>query len=322
MPVEYKDYYEVLGVPREATDDQLKKAFRRLAMKHHPDKATDKKAAEEKFKEINEAYEVLGDPEKRRKYDGMGTGWREGEEFRPPPGWEFRTGPAPAGSEFHFSGTGFSDFFEQFFGRRNQSGGFGQFGEFDERGPVPERGDDLEGDILVTLEEVLRGTTRNVSVRRTNPQTGRSETQTYRVRIPAGVREGQRIRLAGRGEAGTSEATAGDLYLRVKLARHPDFRVRGADLFYDLPLAPWEAVLGAKLTMPTLEGRVTLTVPPGTRGGQQLRLHGKGLPDDRGGRGDLYAVVALQVPTAADAKERALWEQLAKQSDFNPRRQT
>jgi curved DNA-binding protein len=337
MPVEFKDYYATLGVAKDASAEEIKRAFRKLAMQYHPDKAKgDKKAAEEKFKEINEAYEVLGDPEKRKKYDQLGAGWQQ--YGGAPPGWEeyrvHRGAPgAPQGFEFHFGGTGFSDFFEQFFG--GGRGGFPGFEGFDfgfepERaarrsaptGAPPfegfdhetqQRGADIEGDILVTLEEALRGSTREVSVRRTDPQTGRAETQTYRVRIPAGVHEGQLIRLAGKGHEGIGGGAAGDLYLRVKFANHPDFRVRGSDVFYDLALAPWEAALGKRVRVPTLDGPVSLKILPGTTTGRQLRLAGKGLPRKDGGRGDMFAVVAIQMPERVTPRAQKLWEELAKE---------
>jgi curved DNA-binding protein len=322
MPVEFKDYYKTLGVPKNASQEGIKRAFRKLAIKHHPDKAKgDKRTAEERFKEINEAYEVLGDPEKRKKYDRLGAGWQQ-HGGAPPGGEEFRAPRGGRGFEFHFGGTGFSDFFEQFFG--GGRGGFAGLEDFGfgprARGTATQRGADIEGDILVTLDEAMRGSTREVAVRRTNPQTGQSETQTYRVRIPPGVREGQLIRLAGRGHEGMGGGAAGDLYLRVKFARHPDFRVRDSDLYYDLALAPWEAVLGTKVTVPTLDGAVSLRVAAGTRAGQQLRIRGRGLPRRDGGRGDLYAVVSIHVPSRVSNAERELWEQLAKRSGFDPRR--
>jgi len=329
MAVEFKDYYEILGVPRSATEGEIKQAFRRLARRHHPDVAKDKKAAEERFKEINEAYEVLANPENRKKYDALGANWKHGAEFRPPPGWHPRVRRgAPGGEgweEFEFSGTGFSDFFEQFFG--GMRGGFGGASPFERGGWMgaedeigAQRGRDIEGDVLVTLDEVLRGSERSISVRHRNPRTGQAETHTYRVRIPAGVQEGQRIRLAGKGEIGVAGGGAGDLYLRVKFAQHPDFRVSGADLYHDLELAPWEAVLGATVEMPTLDGTASLRIPAGTTHGQQLRLRGRGLPVAGGARGDLYAVVCVQTPTQVSAEERKLWEQLAKTSSFRPRK--
>jgi curved DNA-binding protein len=320
MPVEFKDYYATLGVSKDASAEEIKRAFRKLAIQYHPDKAKgDKRRAEEKFKEINEAYEVLGDPEKRRKYDQLGTGWQQYQGA--PPGWEqYRVHRgAPGGSqgfEFHFGGTGFSDFFEQFFGGRGGSGfaGFEDFGfQPSGRATEAERGADIEGDILVTLEEALRGTVRQVAMRRTNPRTGQTESQTYRVRIPAGVSEGQLIRLAGRGHEGTGGGGAGDLYLRVKFDHHPDFRVRGSDVYHDLALPPWNAALGRRVTIPTLDGPVALKIPPGTTAGRQLRLAGKGLPRKDGGRGDLFVVVALQLPERATPRAQKLWEELAKE---------
>lgn len=321
--MEFKDYYAILGVSREASDEEIKKAFRRLAMQYHPDKATgDKKRAEEKFKEINEAYEVLSDPEKRRRYDQLGTQWQAGAEFRPPPGWQagqwtYRTAPGGAGFEFHFGGTGFSDFFEQFFGGRSP---FGVPFDFGAEAGVAEsaRGADIEGDIMVTLEEALRGATREITVRRTDPRTGQTDTQTYRVRIPPGVHEGQLIRLAGRGHEGPGGP--GDLYLRVRFAKHPDFRVRDRDLYYELPVAPWEAVLGARVPVPTLEATAMLTIPPGTTNGQQFRLRGLGLPGPDGQRGDLYVIIKIEVPDHVSGRERELWEQLRTHSSFDPRR--
>ena len=310
MAIDFKDYYQTLGVPRTAGDEEIRKAFRKLARQYHPDVAKNKASGEEKFKEINEAYEVLSDPEKRRKYDTLGAQWNRAEGFAPPPGWHARStsGGARPGEhfEFHFDGTGFSDFFERFFGR--SAGEFNGFSAAEEMESTEgearletgrsstSRGPDIESDILVKLEEVLRGSVRAISIRRTNPRSGETETQTFRVKVPAGVQEGQLIRVAGQGEIGFGRGKSGDLYLRIKFAKHPDFRVRGADLFYDLELAPWEAVLGTHLSMPTLEGSVSLRIRPGTTGGQQLRLRGKGLPAKDAKRGDLYAAVSIQVP--------------------------
>lgn len=320
MPVEFKDYYDVLGVARDASDAEIKRAFRTLARKYHPDVAKDKTTAEDKFKELNEANEVLSDPEKRRKYDALGANWNhpERQPVSPPSG--FGGGDEEAG-EFHFDGTGFSDFFEQFFGSRGRpAGGFGRT-RGDGRGgeTFARRGQDIEGDILVTLDEILRGSTRTINLQRTDPLTGQSSRQTLRVKIPPGVREGQLIRLAGKGQEGSGGGDSGNLYLRVKFAQHPDFRVRGADLYYDLELAPWEAVLGAAVHLPTLGGTVSLKIPTGTVAAQQFRLRGKGLPSGNGTRGDLYAVVSIQVPAHLTPEQKALWEQLATQSPFNPR---
>ncbi len=231
MPVQYKDYYEILGVARTAKDDEIKKSFRKLAREFHPDVAKDKKRAEEKFKEINEAYEVLSDPAKRKKYDELGANWKTGAEFRPPPGWEGYSGAHhyrgqgqdDGDVEFQFGGTGFSDFFEQLFGSRMRSGRFGGRGGFAPEQEYAERGSDIEGDIMVTLEEAMRGSVREVNVRRPVGRT--TKTESYQVRIPPGVLEGQKLRVPGRGESGSGGGESGDLYLRVRLAKHPDFDV-------------------------------------------------------------------------------------------------
>jgi curved DNA-binding protein len=349
MPVQYKDYYETLGVPRTASAIEIKKAFRKLAREFHPDVAKNKKQAEERFKEINEAYEVLGDAAKRKKYDELGPNWQSGAEFRPPPGWEsFSRGRASGGRgpgggeyEFHFGGTGFSDFFEQLFGSAGSRGaaGFGRGGAFAEEDLGAERGQDIEGDIMVTLEETMRGSVRSVSIRHgvvcdacggsgqrnrrpcsTCGGTGQvAKTDTWQVKIPAGVTEGQRLRVAGRGEAGVGGGAAGDLYLRVRLARHPDFAVEDHNLIYEAEVAPWEAVLGINLSVPTLGGHVSIKVPPGTQNGQKLRVRGRGLPQRGGSSGDLIVETRIEVPKRVSDSERKLWEQLARESRFNPR---
>ena len=313
MAVQFRDYYETLGVSKSATTDEIRSAFRKLARKYHPDVAKDKKAAEEKFKEINEAYEVLSDPEKRQKYDQLGQNWNQPGGFQPPPQWGgaqpgggfYRYGGQDGGVEFEFNGTGFSDFFEAFFG-----GGRGQsaFGGFGQRAAGAERGSDVEADIMVPLEEALHGSKRTVSLRRA----GSNKVETYQVKIPRGVREGQRIRLAGQGEPGERGGKSGDLFLRVRLARHPDFTVEGSDLIHEVKIAPWQAVLGAELTVPTLEGNVRLKIPPGTQPGQRFRLRERGLPTSSGKRGDLYVEVQLAIPRKVTEKEKEIWSELAK----------
>ena len=313
MAVQFRDYYETLGVSKTATTDEIRSAFRKLARKYHPDVAKDKKAAEEKFKEINEAYEVLSDPEKRQKYDQLGQNWNQPGGFQPPPQWGgaqpgggfYRYGGQDGGVEFEFNGTGFSDFFEAFFG-----GGRGQsaFGGFGQRAAGAERGSDVEADIMVPLEEALHGSKRTVSLRRA----GSNKVETYQVKIPRGVREGQRIRLAGQGEPGERGGKSGDLFLRVRLARHPDFTVEGSDLIHEVKIAPWQAVLGAELTVPTLEGNVRLKIPPGTQPGQRFRLRERGLPTSSGKRGDLYVEVQLAIPKKVTEKEKEIWSELAK----------
>jgi curved DNA-binding protein len=330
MPVEFKDYYQTLGVSKTASEEEIRKAFRKLARKYHPDVAKNKAEAEEKFKEINEAYEVLGDPEKRKKYDSLGANWDKQRGFQPPPGWQggrFGEGP-DEGFEFRFGGTGFSDFFEQFFGARGGRFGSSIFEETNRgagagtRGPArgfSQRGNDIEGDILVTLDEVVHGSVRSVSFQQTNSRTGQTETHSFRVKIPQSVQDGQVIRVTGKGEAGVGGGGPGDLYLRVRLAKHPDYRVRGSDLYHDLHLAPWEAVLGTTVRVPTLGGPISLRVPPGTQSGQQLRVRGRGLPTRGGESGDLHAVVSIEVPKQITPAEREFWEQLAKKSEFTPR---
>ena len=317
MAVQFRDYYETLGVSKTASEDEIKSAFRKLARKYHPDmaKAKDKATAEEKFKQINEAYEVLGDPEKRKKYDQLGANWNQPGGFQPPPGWGaqqqpggfYQYGGGNGGVEFEFGGTGFSDFFEQFFGGGRGQSAFGG-GGFGRRATGAARGSDVEADLMVPLEEALNGAKRTVSFRRG----GSKKTETYQVKIPKGVREGQRIRLAGQGEAGPRGGKSGDLFLRVRLARHPDFTVEGNDLIHELKIAPWQAVLGAEVKVPTLEGSVRMKIPPGTQGGQRFRLRGRGLPSSTGTRGDLYVLTQFQIPKKITEAERKIWADLAK----------
>ena len=314
MPVQYKDYYQSLGVARTASADEIKKAFRKLAREFHPDVAKDKKKAEEKFKEINEAYEVLSDADKRKKYDELGANWKSGAEFRPPPGHggfgggqTFRGGRGMNAGDFetHFGGTGFSDFFEQVFGSRMRGANGARFGQGGTVSPedFAEPSRDIEGDIMVTLEEAKRGSLRTVTIRHEN------RTDSHQVKIPAGITEGQKLRIAGRGESG------GDLYLRVRLAKHPDFEVDGHNLIYELELAPWEAALGAEISVPTLDGKVNIKIPTGTASGQKLRVRGRGL----GKSGDLLVTTKIVVPDKISDAQKKLWEQLARESKFNPR---
>ena len=349
MPVKYKDYYQSLGVARNASEAEIKKAFRKLAREYHPDVAKNKKQAEEKFKEINEAYEVLGDPAKRKRYDQLGANWQSGADFRMPPGWDSSgrsrasagRGAGGGEREFQFGGTGFSDFFEQLFGSTGgrDAARFGRGGGFGEAEAGAERGTDIEGDILVTLEEAMQGSVRSVSVRHAvvcdqcggSGQRNRrvcqacggtgqvAKTETYQVKVPAGVTEGQRLRISGRGEAGIGGGAAGDLYLRVRLAKHPDFEVVGHNLVYEAEIAPWEAVLGANISVPTLNGQVSIKVPAGTQNGQKLRVRGRGLPERGSGSGDLIVETRIEVPKRVTDSERKLWEQLARESRFTPR---
>ena len=307
MAVTYKDYYDILGVPRTASQEEIKAAYRRLARKYHPDVNPGDKAAEEKFKEINEAYEVLGDPKKRELYDRLGPNWKAGSEFTPPPGWERIR--LDFGDFDFFTGApgGFSDFFETLFGglRGRTAGRHAGPGTTTRWGS---RAADVETEIELSLEEAHRGTTRRLTL-----PTGKS----LEVKIPAGVRDGSVIRLAGQG--GQAGGLAGDLYLRVKLQPHPVFKVSGDDLYTEVPVTPWEAVLGAKILVPTLDGMAEVSLPPGAQTGQKLRLRGQGLTRRRGGRGDQYVELKIVVPPRPTAAERKLFEQLARESKFNPR---
>ena len=299
-PVQFKDYYATLGVPKTATQDDIRKAFRKLARQHHPDVAKDKKAAEAKFKEINEANEVLSDPEKRKRYDELGADWDRPGRHGPPPGWEQRSG-------FDFEGAGaggFSDFFEAFFGGRGAGGGGGRkrrggFGSF------AQRGGDVEFELQVTVEEALHGGRKAFSLERG----GRVETVS--VNIPRGVRAGQKIRLTGQGGEGVGGGERGDLYLLIKIAPHVDYRVDGFDLIRAVPIAVWSAVLGGEVEVPTPDGAVKMKIPAGTQPGQKFRLKGRGLPSGAGTRGDLYAEAKVLLPTSLGGDERALWERLA-----------
>ena len=306
--MEYKNYYEVLGVVKTATPEEIRSVFRKKAREYHPDVAKDKVKGAEKFKELNEAYEVLSDPAKRAKYDEMG---RE----VPGGGYEWAGGvprgqAGPGMEEVHFGGTGFSDFFESMFGGMGGVEGMRAAGGR----RMARRGADVEGDLMVTLEEAMQGSSREVTLQR-----GGGRVETYRVKVPAGVREGQRIRLAGRGQEGASGGEAGDLYLRVRLARHPDLRVEGENLVTDLEMAPWEMVGGATVPVKTLEGTVMLKVPAGSLAGQKLRLRGQGLRREDGSRGDLYAILEVVVPGSVGAEEKKLWEELGKKSGWQPR---
>ncbi|HWI40270.1 MAG TPA: J domain-containing protein [Verrucomicrobiae bacterium] len=308
MPAQYRDYYSVLGVDRTASPVDIQKAYRKLARKYHPD-INKTKEAEEKFKEINEAHEVLADPEKRKKYDTLGPDWDNPQGFNPPPGGE--------NVRFHYGGEGdFSDFFQSIFG--GMGGGTRQ-GMGGMRGRA-RRGADSEGEIEVTLEEAARGVSKTLEMENiTVDQQGRlvPERRRVEVRVPRGVAEGTVIRLGGQGEKGT--AGSGDLYLRVRLAPHPLFEPEGHDLRTKVDVAPWEAALGAKVPVPLLDGRVSMTIPAGTQGGQVLRLRGKGLPRTDGGAGDLLVEVRVAIPRTLTETERRLFSELARESAFRPR---
>jgi curved DNA-binding protein len=311
--MEYKDYYKLLGVGRDAKQAEIKSAYRKLARKYHPDisKETD---SEEKFKQVGEAYEVLKDPEKRAAYDQLGAQWREGQDFRPPPDWD-------AGFEFSGgfgdSGSAYSDFFESIFGRGQ--GGFG--------GPssgfqahAPSQGQDHHARILIALEDSYNGATREVTLHApeidANGRVGTRE-RTLSLKIPRGVREGQHIRLAGQGMPGPEGTPSGDLYLQIAFQPHDLYRVDGRDVYLDLPVAPWEAALGAKLKVPTPKGTVNLNIPQGSQAGRKLRLKGRGIPGTPAG--DLFVTLSIVLPAAETETARELYRKMEKQLGFNPR---
>ncbi len=327
MAVKFKDYYETLGVSRTAAQEEIPKAYRKLARKHHPDVNKDP-ASEDRFKAINEAYEVLKDPDKRRKYDQLGQNWEAGQDFRPPPGWEFSQGFQPGGAggrtEFRWSGGGgdFSEFFETLFGGQGRGEGGRAAAGGRRRAARAKAGADQEAVIRIVLEDAFHGGPRTVALQsQTTTPEGRVsvEEKTYEVKIPAGIRSGQKIRLSGEGEAGTAGGRRGDLYLKVEVEPHPYYRIEGLDLYADLLLSPWEAVLGAAVDVPTLSGTVTLKVPPGTQSGQKLRLRGRGMPNPKGAAGDFYVIAAIMVPKTVSKEEKELFERLREVSAFNPR---
>jgi curved DNA-binding protein len=300
--VQFKDYYAILGVPKTASQDEIRKAFRKLARTHHPDVAKDKKTAEAKFKEINEANEVLGDPEKRKRYDELGAGWDQPGHAGKAQNWEDVFGK---GGGFDFGGGrrgegggGFSDFFEAFFGGGGATGGGGR------RRPVARDGESVESEIGVTIEEVLGGGKKAFRMQRD----GRIETVT--VSIPRGVRSGQKIRLAGQGGEGSGGGSRGDLFLRVSILPHPEYRVDGSDLIRAVTLPVTSAVLGAEVAVATPDGTVKLKIPAGTQPGQKFRIKGRGLPSGASERGDFYAEVKVAIPTTLTEDQRALWEKL------------
>jgi DnaJ-class molecular chaperone len=340
MAVKFRDYYEALGVARNASDDQIKKAYRKLARKFHPDLNPGDKTAEERFKEINEAYEVLSDKDKRGKYDALGKNWKSGMDFTPPPGagpGSYRVhvgGRGDLGDLFPGGGRfgGFSDFFETLFGGRHPGGGgFASSA----------RGGDVESEVAVTLEEAHGGTSRAVRVplEELCPECGgsgrkhdkvctgcggsgsRTRLESFTVNIPRGVQDGSIIRVPGKGGAGFGGGERGDLYFRVRIAPHERFRMGAdGDLELELPIAPWEAVLGGKVEVPTLDGPVAMRIPANSQAGNRLRLKGKGPARPDGGRGDQYVRLQIVVPPRPTEREIELLKKLASESTFDARR--
>jgi len=342
MVANIKDYYAVLGVQRGASDDEIKKAYRKLARKFHPDLNPGDKTSEEQFKQIQAAYDVLSNAEDRKLYDQYGENWRavKAGAGAPPPGWEQRAQQSTRGPRA--GGVDFGDFD---FGRFN-TGGQGGFDIFEEmfggargRGPRRGRGRDVEAELELSLEEANRGGRRTLQMQAAEicPTCGGTglvgdkvcETcggdgqvlrpKTIEVNIPAGMRDGSTIRLAGQGGSGTNGSEPGDLYLHIRLRPHPVFTVKGDDLELELPIAPWEAVLGAGIEVPTIDGKVELKVPAGAKAGQRLRLRGQGLNKRKGGRGDEFVRLKVVVPKDVSTEERSLYEELKRVSRFNPR---
>jgi curved DNA-binding protein len=315
--MEFKDYYKVLGVERTASDDEIKKAFRRLARKHHPDisKAAD---AQARMQELNEAHEVLRDREKRAAYDRVGQGAQGGQPFQPPPGWdsgfEFSGGPDEFGD-----GADHSAFFEALFGAARRGTARGRPGHGSEQGHA-RRGQDHHAKIVVPLEDSFHGATRQLTLH--SPEMDASGTVALRERvlqvgIPKGIRAGQQIRLAGQGSAGLGDGPRGDLYLEVEFAPHARWRVDERDLYYTLRVAPWEAALGAAVDVPTPDGTVEMNVPAGSQTGRKLRLRGRGIPGSP--PGDFYVLLEVVLPPAKDDKSRAAYRRMAEELAFDPR---
>ncbi len=320
--MQFKDYYRTLDVGRNASPDEIKRAYRRLARRFHPDVSSEPDA-EERFKEIGEAYEVLKDPDKRAAYDSFGTGWQAGDEFNPPPGW---------GRDFAFSDEGyssareFSDLFESLFARSRSARPHARSRARSDRdaragfSDLRMRGEDVHAHVTIPIEDAVSGAVRRLTLRAPELDDEghvRQRERTLEVRIPSGVTEGQRIRLASQGGPGVGGAPAGHLYLEVTFAPHPLYRVDGRDVHLDLPVAPWEAALGRTVTVPTLAGKVKLAIPAGSQSGARLRLAGRGLPGNP--PGDQYVVLRIVVPKPKDDKARALYEALERELAFDPR---
>lgn len=311
--MEFKDYYSILGVTKDATQEDIKRAYRKLARKYHPD-VSKEPDAEARFKELNEANEVLKDPEKRAAYDQLGSQWSAGQEFRPPPDWD---------AGFEFSGGGFtgadarqfSDFFESLFGTHSPFSG-----AHARPGRTRLRGEDHHAKILIRLEDSFQGAQRNIQLQMPEMDAqGRVKlrSRTLNIRIPKGIGAGQKIRLSGQGEPGSAGGTPGDLYLEIEFEPHPLFQVERRDLHLMLPLTPWEAALGAQIQVPTLGGRLEMKVPAGSQSGQKLRLKGRGLPGQP--PGDQYVVMEIVNPPADNARTRELYQRMQQELQFNPR---
>ena len=307
--MEYKDYYAVLGVDRKATQDEIKRAYRKLARKYHPDVSKEAEA-EQKFKDLGEANEVLKDPEKRAAYDQLGSNWNAQQGFQPPPDWgtgfEFHGAP-PGGGDQH----GFSDFFESLFGQARGSGANRGFHM---------QGEDHHAKVLIDLEDSFKGASRSITLQMPEASPDGhvvTRKRTLKVRIPKGIRQGQQIRLAGQGATGMGNGKAGDLFLEIEFRPHRFYRVEGADVYLELPLAPWEAALGASVKVPTPSGAIDLKIPANSQAGKKLRLKGRGIPAKT--PGDLYVVLQIALPPADNDKSRAIYERMKEELEFDAR---
>lgn len=309
--VQYKDYYKIMGVDRKATQAEIKRAYRKLARKYHPD-VSKESDAELKFKEVGEAYEVLKDEEKRAAYDQLGSNWNAQQEFRPPPDWG---GGAGFGGNAGFGGgqaEDFSDFFESLFGQGRSTGS--------RRRGFQMQGEDHHAKIKIDLEDSFHGASQSISMQM--PEMGPNgrvvnKTRTLKVSIPKGIRQGQQIRLSGQGAHGQGGGKRGDLYLEIEFRPHRHYRVEGADVYLELPLAPWEAALGTKIKVPTPAGQIDLKIPANSQAGKKLRLKGRGIPSRT--PGDLYVLMQIALPPANDDKSRKLYQRMRDEMDFNPR---
>ena len=310
--MEFKDYYQIMGVKRDAAQDEIKRAYRQLARKFHPD-VSKEADAEVRFKELGEAYEVLKDPEKRAAYDHLGANWKAGQDFRPPPDW--KEGFEFSGGEAAGAGTAdYSDFFESLYGRGFRPGQGGQ-------ASFHAQGEDHHARVLIDLEDAYTGTTRGITLRVPEIDAqGRVSTRehTLNVTIPRGVRAGQHVRLAGQGAPGLGQAKPGDLYLEVGFRPHARYRVEERDVYLDLPIAPWEAAMGATVEVSSPTGVVELKIPAGSAAGRKLRLKGRGIPGNT--PGDLYVVLQIALPSADTDSEKAFYRNMAEQfKSFDPR---
>lgn len=315
--MEYKDYYKVLNVDRNASEDDIKKAYRKLARKYHPD-VSKEQHAEDKFKDVQEAYEVLKDPKKRAAYNELGSNWKQGQDFRPPPGWDRQHSRSYTAEDFGgFDGGGFSDFFSNLFG----GGGRSRF-EREDFGGFQQRGTDQQATVNITLEEAFHGATKTLQLQIPEMDaSGRMhhKQRTLKVNIPAGAMQGQQLRLAHQANPGMGGAPAGDLYLEINIEPHRIFSLKDRDIYLTLPVTPWEAALGAEIKIPTLGGKVGLKLAPGAHSGQKLRLKGRGMPG-KPHPGDQYAIVQIDIPRAETDGDKQFYEKMSQVMPFNPRK--